>query len=70
MYRVRSTKDLGQLLRQRRHEQELTLKDVAEHTGLSVRFISEVERGKPTAELQRVLHLAGMLGIDMMAAPR
>lgn len=70
MVPVHSAEELGHLLRERRRGQGLTLKQVSDHTGFSVRFISEVERGKPTAELQKVIDLAGMLGIDLMAVPR
>ena len=43
---------------------EITALHVAEATGLSVSFISDVERGKPTAELGKVLSLANLLGLD------
>ena len=37
---------------------------MAEATGFSVSFISDVERGKSTVELGKVLSLANLLGLD------
>lgn len=48
----------------------MTLQTVSEHSGFSMRFISEVERGKPTVEIGRVLALLRMVGIDIFARPR
>lgn len=61
---------IGRVLRAKRKAQKLTLRDVAEHTGLSVRFISEVERGKPTAEIGKVLYLLAAVGVDVYVRAR
>ena len=67
---VTNTKVLGELLRQKRKAQRLTQGQVAEFCGVSVKFISEVERGKETAEIGKVLYLLGTLGIDLIADTR
>lgn len=67
---VTSTKVLGELLRQKRKAQHLTQGQVAEYCGVSVKFISEVERGKKTAEIGKVLYLLSTLGIDLIADTR
>lgn len=67
---VTSTKVLGELLRKKRKAQHLTQGQVAEYCGVSVKFISEVERGKETAEIGKVLYLLGTLGIDLIADAR
>jgi y4mF family transcriptional regulator len=67
---VQSPKDLGELLRKKRKVQALTQGQVAEYCGVSVKFISEVERGKETAEIGKVLYLLNALGIDLIADTR
>lgn len=67
---VTNPKDLGELLRKKRKGQNLTQGQVAEFCGVSVKFISEVERGKETAEIGKVLYLLNTLGIDLIADTR
>ena len=38
---------------------------LAEVTGFSTSFISDLENGKPTAELEKALFLANLLGLDV-----
>jgi len=68
--RVKCTKDLGGLLRKKRKDQGLTQAQVAEHCGLSPRFVSEVERGKASAEIGKVLYLLETLGVDLIVDAR
>ncbi|UAX98391.1 XRE family transcriptional regulator (plasmid) [Ensifer adhaerens] len=49
-------------MRQRRKELKLTLKDVAEKSGLSFSFISQIERGQTTPSLTSLLALSRALG--------
>lgn len=49
---------LGQRLRERRRELELTLKQVADATDLSIAYISDVERDKAHPPLKTVARLA------------
>ncbi|HEX3635129.1 MAG TPA: helix-turn-helix domain-containing protein [Paraburkholderia sp.] len=58
---------LGDLLRASRLAQGLTRDDVAIATGLSPKFITHIEAGKPTAQIGKVLHLLGELGIALRA---
>ena len=67
---VSSPKELGALLRKKRKEQHLTQGQVAAYCGVSVMFISDVERGKETAEIGKVLLLLRTIGIDLIAASR
>ena len=62
--RIYDAADFGAAIRQLRKSLHYTQVYVAEATGLSVSFISDVERGKPTAELGKVLSLANLLGLD------
>lgn len=53
----------GQVLRRRRRERELNLKDVAEELQVSVVFVSEVERGaKPPLTAPAIDALRNLLG--------
>ena len=67
---VKDTFEIGSLLRQKRKSQGLTLQQVSQHCGLSVRFVSEVERGKSTAEFGKVLFLLSAVGVDLFANTR
>ena len=58
---------LGDLVRASRLAQRLTRDDVAIATGLSPKFITHIEAGKPTAQIGKVLHLLSELGITLRA---
>ena len=62
---VSDAKTFGKALRQRRKELKYTQAFLSEYTGFSVSFISDLERGKDTAELGKALYLAGILGLDL-----
>lgn len=54
---------VGHELREERHQQERTLADVCEEAGVSVQYLSEVERGlkEPSSEILGAV--AGALGL-------
>ena len=62
-----SPAQLGQRFRQARQRAGLTLEALAARTGLSLRFLSELERGKDGASLGRVLQVAAALGVELQA---
>ncbi len=68
--KIVDSKELGQVIRERRKELKYTQAFVSENTGLSVTFISDLERGKPTAELEKTLRLTNMLGLDLFVEKR
>jgi HTH-type transcriptional regulator / antitoxin HipB len=57
---------LGVLVRRRRKYLDLTQAELAGLSGLGERFVSEVERGKETAELGKVLRLLDRLGLGVV----
>lgn len=67
---IRDAKDLGELVRRRRHELGLTQTEVAEVANANLRFVSELERGKPTARFETVMRVLGTLGIELEARVR
>lgn len=68
--RITDAKSFGEAIRKRRKHLGLTQKDVSEHTGFSISFISDLERGKATAELEKALFLANILGLDCSLTAR
>lgn len=65
-----SPESLGRLFREERKRQGLTLKDLYAVSGLSLRFLSEFERGKPNVSLSRVLLALQTLGLELLLLPR
>ena len=57
---------LGQWARRARKAQGLTLRALADRAGLGIRFLSEFERGKETAELGKVLAALHTLGLRLV----
>lgn len=51
MFKVTKPGDIGLLIRKRRKEAGLTLKEAAGLANVGVRFLSELERGKPTLQI-------------------
>lgn len=68
--KITSTQDFGQAVRKRRKELHYTQAFLADFSGFSVSFISDLENGKDTAELGKALHLANLLGLDCQISPR
>jgi HTH-type transcriptional regulator/antitoxin HipB len=67
---IRSAGEFGRAIRLRRKALGLTQGGVAQVAGVGNRFVSEVERGKPTAEFGKVLRLVSVLGLDVQIACR
>lgn len=67
---VRSAKDWGACLRGRRDAEGLRLEDVSDTTLLGMRFLSELERGKPGASLEKAIQAANALGLEVLILPR
>ncbi len=68
--KINSSKEFGKFLRARRKELGYTQSYLSELTGLSISFISDVENGKKTVELNRSIDLLSMLGIDLILEKR
>ena len=61
---ITDAKSFGEVLRKRRKELGYTQSWLSEFSGFSVSFISDLENGKPTAELGKAIYLANLLGMD------
>ncbi len=67
---IRSTRDLGMLIRNERKAQGYTQTELAGLSGTGITFLSNLENGKETAEIGKALNVANMLGIDLFASRR
>ena len=67
---INDTISFGQALRKRRKELGYTQAFLSEFSGFSISFISDLENGKSTAELGRAIHLANLLGMDVLLTER
>lgn len=68
--KITDSKSLGQAIMMRRKELNYTQAYISEFTGLSVTFISDLERGKPTAEIEKTIRLINILGMDLLIEQR
>ena len=65
MTSIRNTRELGQIVRQRRKEAGLTLKQAAGMASVGVRFLSELERGKPTLQIGLAMEVLQLFGLEL-----
>ena len=59
---IHSSKQLGDAIRFARKQLELTQPQLALAAGVGVRFVVELESGKPTVRLEQVLRVIEALG--------
>ena len=67
---ITSVKNIGLLIKEKRKKINMTQKEAASIAGVGVRFLSELENGKPTLEIDKVLNVARLFGIDIEANNR
>lgn len=62
---IKTPKDLGFAIRQKRKKDGLSLTDAAALCNVGYRFLSDLENGKPTVRLDKVLQVTQMLGLQL-----
>lgn len=62
--------EMGEAIRLRRLDLGLTQKELAARSGTGDRFVLEVEQGKETAEIGKVLDLLDALDLETRIVPR
>jgi HTH-type transcriptional regulator / antitoxin HipB len=67
---IKDSDDLGAAIRSRRRELELTQEDLADVARVTLRFVSELERGKESAQFAGIRRVLGALGLDLYLKPR
>jgi HTH-type transcriptional regulator/antitoxin HipB len=65
--KIESTEDFGVLIKRVRNAQKLTQPELAGASGVGVRFIVDLEKGKPTCQIEKALLVAQILGIHFIA---
>lgn len=70
MSRITNTKELGKLIRDKRKEKGLTQSDLAMYCNTGIRFISDLENGKPTMQIEKVLVVLSMLALNVYVEER
>ena len=62
---IATAEDLGSIVREARKARGWSQAWLARETGVSRQWLIDVERGKPGAELGRVLRLLAVLGVTL-----
>lgn len=62
---IETPADLGSAVRAARRRRGLRQEDLALGAGTGMRFIGELERGKPTVQLAPALRVLHALGVDL-----
>ena len=68
--RVRGVGRIGAEVRAARKQRGWSTRAAAERLGLSVRFLNELERGKATARLDKVVQALDGLGLEFAVIPK
>lgn len=68
--KISDTQSLGDMVRQHRKLQGATQVEFASLRGVGVRFISDLENGKPTVQMGKVLQVLHSLGLELALKPR
>lgn len=63
---IRTASDIGALIRDQRKNQKLDQAELAKKVGVNRRWVLEVERGKPRAEVGLVLKTLDALGLTLL----
>ena len=62
---IQTTQDIGTTIRKTRKALGITQKDLALTSGTGLRFIIDLEKGKPTCQLAKALTVLKTLGIKV-----
>ena len=65
MIDISNMKELGRAIRDRRKELGYTQAFVADYAGVSTSFLSELENGKETIQIGKMLEVISLLGMDI-----
>jgi len=69
-YCLASVEDLGRAVRAARKAAGLDQKDAAGLAGVGLRFLSDLENGKPTVRMDKVMRVVAVLGLELRVQPR
>ncbi|MBE5913606.1 MAG: helix-turn-helix transcriptional regulator [Pseudobutyrivibrio ruminis] len=63
--KVTDSNSFGVAIKNKRKKLGYTQKYISEFTGISTSFLSDLENGKKTIELDKALRIANLLGLDV-----
>ena len=70
MDRILDTRELGNVTRKRRRELGYTQAFLASYAGVSASFLSELENGKETIQVGKMIDVLSLLGMDICLSRR
>ena len=70
MKTIHDMQGLGKAIRDRRRELGYTQAFLAEYAGVSASFLSELENGKETIQLGKMMEVLSLLGMDICMSRR
>lgn len=65
MKNITTSIEIGNLIKKARKDQQMTQTELAAASGVGVRFIVDIEKGKETCEIGKTLNVLRMLGITL-----
>lgn len=65
-FRASDSKEIGKIIKNTRKELGVTQRKLALTSGTGLRFIIELEQGKPTCQLEKVLTVLRTLGLQIV----
>lgn len=68
--KIITSQEIGEIIRKARKNQGSTQAEFASLCGVGVRFISELENGKPTVQVGKLLQVLKCLGLEMSIKSR
>ena len=64
-----TARQIGEIVKKARKSMGVTQKDLALTSGTGLRFIIELEQGKPTCQLEKTLTVLNTLGVRIELTP-
>ncbi len=68
MKAIQNTAELGEAVRAARRRLQVTQKDLAMASGTGLRFLIDLEKGKPTCQVGKILQVLQALGLRVELA--
>jgi y4mF family transcriptional regulator len=68
--KIRTVEDVGAAIRAKRQAIGIRQEELAGLAGVGPRFLSEIENGKASAEIGKVLQVLHRLGLEVSIKPR
>lgn len=67
---ITTVEELGKIVLATRKSQGLTQADIAGLSNSGNRFIVDLEKGKPTLQMQKALEVLALLGLELVVRPK